>query len=290
MTVDTVYADVSEFQPAVDDHYPYKFIAFRSNDGTYRDHHFAQNIAWAKAACDSGRLAGFIVYFVFETNWLDAVSTLEQMVGKPHPNMAVMIDVENWSGKIKGNHSVQINAARERLIGWLGGNRRRVIGYANAGDFDALWPNRGDCNVVLANYSANPVFPRKIAHQFSDRFVVPPFGACDVNSADGMSPAEFAAVLGLPVRHPSPKPRPETPAVIPKPAPDPLEEVMAIYGSKAAFETAMKELIREVLHTTSVLGALDYDGKGHHLEEYLKGIPGYQTYTARHAAPTGQAG
>ena len=33
---DTLYADVSEWQRPVDDSYPYRVIAIRSNDGTYR--------------------------------------------------------------------------------------------------------------------------------------------------------------------------------------------------------------------------------------------------------------
>lgn len=215
---DTLFADVSEFNPQVTDVYPYQFFSFRSNDGTYRDHHFTLNLAWAKHAADTGRLAGFLVYFVWEPNWQDTVATFKAMVGTPHPKMAVMLDVESWSGKIRGNQSAGINAAREALIAWLHGNRRRVIGYANAGDFAALWPSRGDARVVLANYSANPAFPGKIAHQFSSSYAVPPFGKCDINSADGLSPTQFAAALGIGVPAPKPKPIP-APAVEPTPAP-----------------------------------------------------------------------
>lgn len=214
---DTLFADVSEFNPQVTDVYPYQFFSFRSNDGTYRDHHFTLNLAWAKHAADTGRLAGFLVYFVWEPNWQDTVATFKAMVGTPHPKMAVMLDVESWSGKIRGNQSAGINAAREALIAWLHGNRRRVIGYANAGDFAALWPSRGDARVVLANYSANPAFPGKIAHQFSSSYPVPPFGKCDINSADGLSPTQFAAALGIGVPAPKPKPTP-APAVEPTPA------------------------------------------------------------------------
>lgn len=194
---DTLFADVSSYQVPVDDTYPYQFVSFRSNDGTYRDGNFAANLAWAKGAADSGRITGFLVYLVWEPNWQDTVATFKAMVGAPHPLMAVMIDVESWSGKISGDQSAGINAAREQIISWLGGNRARVIGYANSGDFADLWPNRGDARVVLANYSANPDFPGKIAHQFSSTFDVPPFGPCDINSADGYSPDQFAAALGL---------------------------------------------------------------------------------------------
>jgi hypothetical protein len=146
---------------------------------------------------NSGRLKGFIVYFVWEPNWQQTIQTFMKMVGKPHPKMAVMIDVESWGGRITGNQSAGINAAREALIKWLGGNRNRVIGYGNAGDLNNLWPQRGDCNLILANYSSNPSFPNKIAHQFSSSYYVQPFGKCDINSADGYSPDQFATKLGL---------------------------------------------------------------------------------------------
>ena len=210
---DTKYADVSEFQVGVTDVYPYRFIAIRSNDGTYRDGHFAANVAWCKHAVDTGKLDGFIVYFVWEPNWQDTVQTFTAMVGKPHPSMAVMIDVESWGGRITGDQSAGINACATAVEKWLrrhGATRRqahkRVIGYANAGDFAALWPRRGNRSVVLANYSANPAFPHKIAHQYANNEPTPPFGPCDINSADGLSPEQFAAALGLPVQAP-PKPK-----------------------------------------------------------------------------------
>lgn len=210
----TLFADVSEFQADVNNAYPYRFLSFRSNDGTYRDHHFAMNLAWAKHACDTGRMDGFLVYFVYETNWQDTLATWAAAVGTPHPKMAVMLDVESWGGKIRGNHSTTINACREGVIARVGHNRKRVVGYANAGDFANLWPSRGDAKVVLANYSGNPSFPGKIAHQFSDRYTVPPFGACDINSADGLTPAQFATALGLitppPPKPPTPTPKPAT--------------------------------------------------------------------------------
>lgn len=215
---DTLFADVSYYQPVVNDTYPYKFLSFRSNDGTFRDPNFAKNLAWAKASCATGRLEGFIVYFVWRTNWQQTIATLKSMVGTPHPQMAVMLDVESWSGKLTGNQSVGINAAREDLIKWLGGNRKRVIGYGNYGDLTGLWAQRGDAKIILANYSSNPAFPNKIAHQFSSTFYVPPFGKCDINSADGYSPEQFAIALGIAGTHSAPKPvvvSPTPTAVVP---------------------------------------------------------------------------
>jgi len=61
---DTLYADVSEWQRPVDDSYPYRVIAIRSNDGTYQDKNWASNYAWCKRRCDENALVFFIVYFV----------------------------------------------------------------------------------------------------------------------------------------------------------------------------------------------------------------------------------
>lgn len=218
---DTLYADISEFQVPVDNRYPFHFLAIRSNDGTYRDQHFTANVAWTKHACDTKVLAGFIVYFVWEPGWQQTIETFKAMVGTPHPLMAVMIDVESWGGRISGDNSAGITAARENLISWLHGNRKRVIGYGSAYDLVNLWRSRGDTHIVLANWSANPAFPNKIAHQFSETYNTAPFGPCDINSADGYTPAGFAAALGLSpgaivpkppsVVHGAPKPKPVPP-------------------------------------------------------------------------------
>lgn len=224
---DTVYADISEWNEAVRDDYPYKFIAIRSNDGTYTDQHFADNLKWAKKAVDSGKLTGFIVYFVWEPNWRQTLVTFKEMVGTPHPSMAVMLDVETWGKKLAGDHSPTINATREHVVTWLGKSmtltqrlkklhRKRVIGYGNGADLAALWPRRGDTRVVLANYSGNPAYPGKIAHQYTNNAAVPGFQSpVDLNSADGFTPVQFAAALGLPVpaKHSVPPPpvKPSTP-------------------------------------------------------------------------------
>lgn len=208
---DTLYADVSYYQPVVNDSYPYAFFCFRANDGTFRDPHFFQNLAWAKAAVKSGKLKGFIVYTVFEENWIETYNTLVDMIG-PHPDnaMAIMIDVESWEGKISGNHSADLNQFRERLITYLNHSRRksrrksllardrkRVMAYANQSDRDSLWPSWGDAKWDIANISYNPNLRDQIAHQFSWTWNTPPFGPCDINSADGRTPREFAVALGI---------------------------------------------------------------------------------------------
>lgn len=212
---DTLFADVSEFQRAVNDQYPYQFLSIRSNDGTYKDKRFAENFAWVLGAVKRKRLTGFIVYFVWEPGVANLATLAAQVGSGHHPRMAVMIDVESWGGKIKGDHSKAINATRSDVIAWLNSqrprwqrkglaaawfrraDRRRVIGYGNLHDLQTIWPDRGDVRLIIADYGDNPDFPGKIAHQFSSKHVTPPFGACDINSADGRTPRQFARQLGL---------------------------------------------------------------------------------------------
>lgn len=218
---DVLFADISEFQSGVNDAYPYAFLSFRSNDGTYRDHHFDHNLAWAKDAVKRGKIKGFAIYYVFEPG-VDSVSVIQEMVGVPHPKMAIMQDIESWGGRIRGDHSNAINAERERLIKWLNAHRgsaitralyrsrdrKRVFGYGNAGDLANIWPRRGDAQITLANYSQKPSSPKHLVHQFSSSFPVKPFGRCDINSADGLTITQFLKALGLDSIAPAPKPKP----------------------------------------------------------------------------------
>ena len=198
---DTLFADISEFQVPVDDHYPYKFLSIRSNDGTYRDKHFAQNYAWAKTALTSGRLTGLIVYFVWRTNWQECGEPPTRVCAADNhiPSRRRMIHVESWEGQIKGDQSKDINAARDELVKWYGGDKRRVIGYGNSGDLtSAVAEPAATFRLVRSQATdSNPSFPYKLAHQFADNYSTAPFGPCDINSSDGLSPAQLAARLGL---------------------------------------------------------------------------------------------
>jgi hypothetical protein len=119
--------------------------------------------------------------------------------------MAVMIDVETWGGQIRGNQSAGINGAYTAIADWLG-NPRRVIGYGNRGDLHELWPQKPDgLRLVIAAYGTNPAYPGKVAHQYTNGQGfggglpegASPFGVCDMNSADGLSPQGFAAACGI---------------------------------------------------------------------------------------------
>ncbi|AIM50363.1 lysin A [Mycobacterium phage Omnicron] len=205
---DTLYADVSEWQVPVTDAYTdagYRVLCIRSNDGTYRDKNWVKNYAWCKRAVDDGRLKFFIVYFVWRPNWQAAVDTLKEQLGQPHPKIAVMLDVESWGGQIRGDQSSGINAAFEQIADWLG-DRRRVIGYGNTGDLNALWPRKPEgARLVVAGYGKLPTYPGMIAHQYTDGQGyggglpegAPPFGRCDMNAANGLTASAFARALGI---------------------------------------------------------------------------------------------
>ena len=202
---DTFYADVSEWQVGVDDSYPYRVLCIRSNDGTYRDREWINNYGWCLRNADSGRLTFFIVYFVWRPNWQQTVGTFKDQVRAPHPKMSVMLDVESWDGQIRGDRSAGINATYE-AVGAFVGSTAKVIGYGNVGDLNNLWPQKPpDLRLVISAYGHNPPYPGKVAHQYTDGQGyggglpegAPPFGRCDMNSADGLTAEQFASACGI---------------------------------------------------------------------------------------------
>ncbi|WP_238534948.1 hypothetical protein [Gordonia polyisoprenivorans] len=86
---DTLFADISEWQPVIDDSYPYRWLSIRSNDGTYRDRHFAENWRIARSWLDSGRLRGLIVYCVYRANWREVPATPYPDAGRQPPGCGV---------------------------------------------------------------------------------------------------------------------------------------------------------------------------------------------------------
>jgi hypothetical protein len=192
----TQWSDISEFQVPVDNSYPYHFICIRSNDGSYQDHHFTQNIAWARAALKSGRIWGFMVYYFYRPGF-DGAKLLMQRVGKPDGKMVAMIDVEGARGQVSGNQSGAINAQFGELSKWLG-NSKRVVGYGNTTDLNALWPQKPKgIRIIVAAYGSNPGYPGKFAHQYMDDANTRPFGPSDLNSADGMSQGDLEKMFGF---------------------------------------------------------------------------------------------
>lgn len=221
---DTLWNDISEFNPIVNNSYPYRWISFRSNDGTYTDAHFYHNLSWMKSAFSNGRLDGAIIYAVYRPDGGQWATQLMKNIGTPGSRVAVMVDVESWNGEISGNRSADINANIARLAKWLG-SRDRVLGYGNVSDLNTLWPNKpAGQKLVVAAYGDNPSYPGKIAHQYTSQASTPPFGhPVDLNSADGYTSPALSAALGLPSNQPvpvPPTPKPPAPSpVAPRPAP-----------------------------------------------------------------------
>lgn len=219
---DTLYADVSEFQVPVDDSYTaagYRTLCIRSSDGTYQDHHFAQNYQWCVRAVEDGRMVFFLVYAYWRPNWQATAQTLIDMVkaqGGPHPRMSVMLDLES-GGNPGGDQSDPVNRCYWEWANWLG-DPARVIGYGNSADLTSMWRTRpSGLGLVVAGYGRKPNLSGQISHQYTDGQGyggglpegAPPFGHCDMNSADGLGIYDFAAACGIQtVPPPGPNPLP----------------------------------------------------------------------------------
>lgn len=222
--VNTFFADVSEFQVPVDDSYPYPVLSIRVCDGDYQDHHFAQNYAWMRKALGSGKLTFGIVYTYVRPDWQGNANTVWSMIdanGGLHPKVALMLDVES-GGNPAGDGSAWINALHDNLAQYAG-SAARIIGYANTGDFNGMWVTRPPgLRVIAAGYGSNPNLPGQVAHQYTDGSAgadqglpmgCPPFGNCDMNVADNLSPTDFAAACGIGKEPPPPPPPPTDPFI-----------------------------------------------------------------------------
>lgn len=204
---DTLFADVSEYQVPVDNSYPYRVLSIRVSDGTYRDHNFVRNYAWMRDALDSGRLDLGIVYTYARPNWAANADTVRSMIdaaGGLHPRVALMLDVES-GGNPPGDGSSWINQLYWNLADYAG-SPARIIAYANAYDFYNMWRERpGGLRVVGAGYGSDPNLPGQVAHQYTDGQGyspnlpqgAPPFGRCDMNAANGLTPQQLAAACGI---------------------------------------------------------------------------------------------
>lgn len=212
---DTLIIDISYHNPVDLDNLPakYRVILIRANDGNFRDPKFAEWLKWCKDAVARNRLDCFGVYFVWENtswaSWEQTAETFIEMVGKPHPRMYIVLDLESWAGRYTFDVSESVNACRRRVRIWLrehstrwqklrGIPSRRIGGYGNAGDLNTLWKHRPRRMwIVLANYTSNAPFKNKLAHQFTDAYHIPGFGTVDMSSADGYSMRRFMRRVGV---------------------------------------------------------------------------------------------
>lgn len=207
----TLACDISEFNPPVDQSYPHRWLILRCCDGGYVDKHLTHNLAWAVAGKANGRLDGYSVYVVFEPGENDTILSNLNQASVP-TDCVVMVDVESWGGKIRGDHSAEINQLVAALTQRQGGVRDRVWCYGNKGDLASIYPTRPDwLGVVVASYGVPTVSldgpGRLVGHQYTDgTYTVPglpnsspPFGRCDHNQlylaaatpATATTPEEF---------------------------------------------------------------------------------------------------
>lgn len=205
-----LFADVSYFQPKVDDSYPYDALSIRVSDGTFVDPAFADNYAWMRSALDSGKLTVGIVYtYVRPQTWATNARTVIDTInanGGLHPRVALMLDVES-GGNLGGDQSAAINSLFNELA-MFAGTPARVVGYGNIYDLKSMWPRKpAGMRLGIASYGSDPDYPGKLWHQYTDGTGYgaasglpdgcPPFGNCDFNSADGLTAEQFAAACGI---------------------------------------------------------------------------------------------
>jgi hypothetical protein len=161
-----------------------------------------------RGALDSGKLAFGIVYtYVRPSTWQDNANAVQAIIdanGGLHPRVALMLDVEQ-GGNPTGDQSAAINALFNQLAAYAG-DPARIIGYGTPGDLDSMWPNKpAGLRIIVASWGSNPDYPGKVAHQYTDGQGYggglpegcPPFGNCEMNSADGLDPHQFAAACGI---------------------------------------------------------------------------------------------
>lgn len=244
-------ADVSEHNPPLDDTFGEQALIMRAAFGQgYQDRQFLHNAAVVKQLWDAGKLdGGCVLYqpYIEPGTAAEHYRFLWSLIGPTVPDWltGIMIDEESWSGSSwaqRGDKSAALN----RLAGMNAhrmGSWKSVKGYANLGDFDALWRGRDPrIDVILAAYTGH-LSPGVVAHQVGQQYtdgqaqwgvprvsgrdlprVTAPFGPCDHNVFFTVkNAAQFRALWGRPPRNTPPathKPPVAKPPA-PKPAPTP---------------------------------------------------------------------
>lgn len=205
----TTWADVSHHQGrAIDDTYPHRIFAFRTNSGDIRDALALDNARRARTMLDAGDLDAVFPYYFFRPGQANCDLHRDLLTEAGlwlHPRTATMVDVEDAAGTIRGDQSAEVNDEIARLRGWYGDDRR-VFGYLNAVANPDLWKNRPPgLRWVTPSYSHTPgewastpppVWMRTaaFAQQYTDRGRCDPWPAgVDLN----LSPLDIPELLAL---------------------------------------------------------------------------------------------
>lgn len=212
----SVWVDLSYYNLILDMSYERHWAGYRGADGTFCDPHFRANLAVSKRLHDAHRIAGVTVYIVYRPGRVTASAALVKSVirdvlgGLPRW-VTFEIDAETWGGKIRGNHSAELNRMAALLAAYAGNDIRRVIGYGNRSDLASMWPARiAGLRINVASYGTRIVdYPHMIAQQYGDgttnRWGHPPglplstrnVGRVDHNIFLGLTPAQVALALGV---------------------------------------------------------------------------------------------
>lgn len=133
-------ADIAEFQPLYDTSYPYSWIAIRGDSGGRLDYKFATNFARAHA---DPKIKLLVIYLVVQPGQLSPVyDRIVAVLGKTCPSkVAFRFDVESgaqFAGP--GDHSAELRYWVSSFAAYAA-TAARLDGYANSGDWSALWPS-----------------------------------------------------------------------------------------------------------------------------------------------------
>lgn len=150
----TFYADIAEFQNYIDLSYPYPIVAIRLDNGNRIDYHAGVN--WKRALANP-KIQVIIAYVVYLPGQRSSImGRVRKFFGGKPPKLVLMVDMESGQGFAgPGNHSSEANGLASDFANFLG-TTKRVIGYANGGDWSNNWPSRPAwLKRITANYSTH---------------------------------------------------------------------------------------------------------------------------------------
>jgi hypothetical protein len=238
MVAGAVFTATSYVNGLLDDSYPFGVVAIRIVTGSAEDPIGRRNLLAAERLVKQNRLLAVIGSLAYRPGEQASVCSMFRRavlgaLGHMPKWLAAMIDIESGPEPIDGDRSAELDELYLRLTSVVGCDARRVIGFASPSSFTRHWPSRpAGMAGVLASYSArSPQFSNLLVWQYTNGFssvvglpsATAPFGACDHLVAPHLTAAQLAGQLG--VRDPTTS--------------DPLEDVVAMYGSRAAFEAML---------------------------------------------------
>lgn len=238
MVAGAVFTDTSYVDGPLDDRYPFGVVAVRIVTGAAEDPIARHNLKAAQELVQRNRLLSVIGSLGYRPGEQASVcETFRDAVvgalGEVPRWLAAMIDIGGGPEPVEGDRSAELHELYLRLTAVLGNDVRRVVGLGSPDGFAQHWPTRpaGMATVLATSGSRPPQFPNLIAWRYTDGFhptaelptPIAPFGRCPHIVAPELTAAHLAAALGA----------------FDLTTTDPLEDVLAMYGSRAAFEAML---------------------------------------------------